>query len=201
MYWLVTWTTYGSWLPGDPRGFRTWRGREFIPPPPRYAEGGDRPFDPAEYRTRYLADKSRSLSTTRLTADQQQVAIDAVVEDISALLLEAIIVSINEAHVHLIADFGDLSIRPTVARLKSVATRALGGRERTAKRFWSSGCNMKSLADDAAVQAAFNYVKAHETEGAIVRVLIDAPACNDTKPAALPPNDTDRRQSRRLGRT
>jgi hypothetical protein len=32
-YWLVTWVTYGSWLPGDPRGFRTFRGREYVPPP------------------------------------------------------------------------------------------------------------------------------------------------------------------------
>jgi len=41
----VTWGTYGSWLPGDPRGFRTRRHRTHVegdyknPPPPGIYEG------------------------------------------------------------------------------------------------------------------------------------------------------------------
>ena len=56
-WWLVTFGTYGVWLPGDPRGFQTWRGREYVPPPARYAKPGEATYDPAPHRTRYAAAK------------------------------------------------------------------------------------------------------------------------------------------------
>ena len=45
MRYHLIWGTYGSWLPGDPRGFRTRRHREHVegdykhPPPPGLYEG------------------------------------------------------------------------------------------------------------------------------------------------------------------
>ena len=39
--WLVSWTTYGTWLPGDKRGYCTWRGGVYVPPPKRYASPGE----------------------------------------------------------------------------------------------------------------------------------------------------------------
>ncbi|MCG3179184.1 MAG: hypothetical protein BIFFINMI_01517 [Phycisphaerae bacterium] len=58
--WLVTWSTYGAWLPGDPRGFQTRRGRQHVPPPVRYAAPGEDVYDARRYRA--LFEYARSLS-------------------------------------------------------------------------------------------------------------------------------------------
>jgi len=48
MRFLITWTTYGHWLPGDPRGFRTRGAKEFVPPPQRYTNGES--YEPDKYK-------------------------------------------------------------------------------------------------------------------------------------------------------
>ena len=40
-WWLVSWTTYGTWLPGDERGYCTWRKRTYVAPPKRFAKPGE----------------------------------------------------------------------------------------------------------------------------------------------------------------
>jgi hypothetical protein len=57
-WWLVTCTTFGTWLPGDPRGFQTWRGREYVPPPKRYARQGESTYRAEDYAVEYEAAKS-----------------------------------------------------------------------------------------------------------------------------------------------
>src|SRR5258708_35638890 len=57
-WWLVTWSTYGSWLPGDPRGFQIWRGQEYVPPPKRYAKPGEDTYDRSKYVQRHQEAKS-----------------------------------------------------------------------------------------------------------------------------------------------
>ncbi len=58
MYFLITWTTYGYWLPGDPRGFRTRRAKEYVHPPERYSDGAT--YEPEKYKRLY----ERCLSET-----------------------------------------------------------------------------------------------------------------------------------------
>lgn len=165
--WFVTWTTYGSWLPGDPRGFQTWRGKEYIPPPPRYARGDEPTYDPAYYRERWRRIKKICPNPVLLSPLEQQLALTAVVQEIATLSLVPHILSIGRWHVHLVSEFGLLRIRPTVGRLKSTATRALPN-PGTRKRVWTDGCHMESLTTTTAVNNAVEYVRRHRDEGALI---------------------------------
>src|SRR5437016_14655262 len=70
-FWFVTWTTYGSWLPGDRRGFRTLRGKEYIPPPRRYAKPGEEDYNPKNYADRYRQAKKAVPLPVRLSEEEK----------------------------------------------------------------------------------------------------------------------------------
>jgi hypothetical protein len=169
-WWLVTWTTYGSWLPGDPRGFRTWRAKERISPPRRFAAHADDVYDPAKYANRYSLAIEQCGTGVRLDSNHRQVAMHAIIGDLTALTLPGAVIAIADSHVHLVAQFGGLPIRPTVGRLKSVATRAMKDADSNfdPKRSWTKGCHMESLNDEASLDAACRYVAGHVSQGAVV---------------------------------
>lgn len=168
MFWLVTWTTYGSWLPGDPRGFRTFRGREYVPPSERFAKNGEDIYEPEEYKSLHRRSKELVPDAVKLTESEKRIAIEAFADEIEEIGLNPLIMSVAAEHTHLIAEFGRFQIRPTVGRLKSAATRAIpnpGDRN----RLWAVDCHMESLKDGDAVENAYNYVREHEKDGALIR--------------------------------
>ncbi|MFN4261319.1 MAG: hypothetical protein ACK4RK_18700 [Gemmataceae bacterium] len=165
--WFVTWSTHGSWLPGDPRGFQTWRGKEYVPPPRRYAKPGKPIYDPRQYHDRWLLAKEMCPGAVTLTPEEQQLVLNALVEDINLLPVQPHILSVGDWHIHFIAQFGALRIRPTVGRLKLHATLAIP--KRTArKQIWAQGCHMKSLPDEEALTNGIDYVRRHVEEGALI---------------------------------
>lgn len=167
-WWLVTWTTYATWLPGDPRGFQTWQGREYVPPPTRYAREGEPVYNPKPYEERHKIAKERSEEPVVLTREQQQTVLDALVAEISELPLDSAVLSVGATHVHWLARFGELSIRPTVGRIKAAATRALRASGFDLKRPWTKGCHMKSKNSDRELKNARAYIKQHVNEGCLV---------------------------------
>ena len=121
-WWLVTWTTYGTWLPGDPRGFRTWRGKVHVLPPAHYAGKNQPAYDPTRYAGQYQAAVEVVEKPVSLLAPQRQAVLEAFVEELSTLAITPSILAVDDRHVHLLARFGKYLIRPTVGRLKSTAT-------------------------------------------------------------------------------
>jgi hypothetical protein len=168
VWWLVTWTTYASSLPGDPRGFRMWRGREYIPPPKRYAKPGEPTYHPAPYRERHAMYKAATGTPVRLTTAEQVLLLPAIVAEIDAIPLVAAIISIDAQHVHLFAQFGTMPIRRIVGRLKAAATRIWHEQGGDSSRLWSRNCDMKSKPTRELFTSAFRYVDAHRGHGAIV---------------------------------
>src|SRR5437870_2691913 len=124
-WWLVTWSTYGSWLPGDPRGFQTWRGKEYVPPPKRYAKPGEEIYDPSKYTKTYQLAKEKVSEPVRLNETRRQYVLNAVVSQFAKLPLVPAALTISSEHSHLLSKFGELSIRPTTGVLKGEATKAL----------------------------------------------------------------------------
>lgn len=171
-WWLVTWNTYGTWLPGDPRGFRTWRGHEYVPPPQRYAKPGEPVYDSREYAARQMATRAITDTPVRLTPSQQQFTLAAIVNDIAELPMTPAVMSVGTDHVHLLARFGSLKIRPTVGRLKSMATRAIKEADPTfdPNRAWAKDCHERRLDDESAYRTGFAYVQRHTDEGALIHI-------------------------------
>ena len=95
---------------------------------------------------------------------------EALAADLAKLALVPAIQSVAAQHVHLLAKFGSLRIRPTVGRLKYAATQKLRERGVASLRFWAKGEHMESLPTEQAFLNAFEYVRGHEDEGAVVRI-------------------------------
>lgn len=169
-WWLITWTTYGSWLPGDPRGFRSRRGREYIPPPRRYAKPGEPVYDFKEYSQRFKEAKEDTEACVKLTPLQQRAVMDAVVSEIGAIPVVSAIASVGTTHVHWLAQFGNRPIRTTVGRIKSEATRRLNASGFHGKRPWSKNCDMKSKSTDQEFRSAFHYIRLHTHEGCLIHI-------------------------------
>jgi hypothetical protein len=169
-WWLVTWSTYGSWLPGDPRGFQTWRGKEYVPPPERYARPGEETYDPAKYAGRHQSAKATTGETVRLSVGQRTCVLEAVVNEIAKLPLIPAALSVSAEHCHLLSKFGALKIRSTVGVLKGEATKALRAGGFSSDRVWSRECHPKSKREGREFLIALKYVCNHRAEGAAVYI-------------------------------
>lgn len=173
-WWLITWTTYGTWLPGDPRGFQTWRGETYVPPPKRYAKPGERTYRPEEYKFDYeIAQRSMVEDPVRLTIEQCRIAVDAIVSEVAQTSIVPAILAIGSEHSHFLAKFGALKIRPAVGKLKAAATRELHEYGIGSENVWTQGCRMKSKSTPQEFGGAFEYVLRHEQEGAVVYIWRD----------------------------
>jgi hypothetical protein len=167
-WWFVTWSTYGWWLPGDPRGFQTRRGREYVPPPARFAKSDEPVYDPADYADRWRQSRRLCPEAVILAAEEQALAFSAVVAEINYLPMLPRVLAFGRTHSHLLAQFGELKIRPTVGRFKSAGTRALAN-PGNRPRVWAEGCHMESIPDeDDALQNATNYIRGHAAQGALI---------------------------------
>src|SRR5215207_7998564 len=90
--------TYGTWLPGDPRGFRTRHHREHV-------EGDYKnPPPPGTYERQY--ERSRKLlkpPPVVLARDWRPVIGEAVRDKLVALGAQVLCLSVGGQHVHLLA--------------------------------------------------------------------------------------------------
>lgn len=176
-WWLVTWNTYGTWLPGDPRGFRTWRGHTYVPPPRRYAAPGEPTYDRRKFADVHARALNKTSDAVRLVPPHRQVAMAAIVQDIAQLPLRPAILAVGGEHVHFLAKFGSLKIRQTVGRLKSEATRAIKQADPAflPKRTWAKECHMRRLDDERAYCNAYAYIQRHINEGAAIHTWLPKP--------------------------
>lgn len=139
---LITWTTYGSWLPGDARGWvRT--GEPDIQP----ADGG-RVRDARE-RMRYEA--------VVLTAEQRTTVRRTIEEHcrIRGWRLDALNVRSN--HVHLVAAAG---ARPedVMEQLKAWCSRRLNEAGERRRKWWTEHGSTKWINDETYHRNAIRYV-------------------------------------------
>ena len=152
---FLTWTTYGTWLPGDARGWVNRRrgGEDFIEPA----------MPALETRARGLMKESAALLDVRVRA-----AVDAAIRRLCAergWSLHALAVQSN--HVHVVVTARDAGPGKVMGILKVGGTRALnalspphcGGIKR--KRWWTRNGSKRLLDSEEAVEAAVRYVLNH----------------------------------------
>ena len=109
----VNGNTYGTWLPGDPRGWRTKRHKRHVEddykkPPPQGS--GDA-----------LHEHARALlkqPPVHLSPAERELAGQSLGEMLVHQKIEVIALSLDAVHFHLLARFRDKQVRPRVARAK-----------------------------------------------------------------------------------
>ncbi len=145
-YWLLTWTTYGTWLPGDQRG--SVRGRNNVVGTPLM-----RP-NPARERA---ARAAMAAEPTYLTAPQAEVLLTQFHETADHRGWELRAAAVMRNHVHVVLGVpGDPKPETLLRDLKSYGSRALG--RKGSRTWWTRSGSRRKLPDVAAIAAAVRYV-------------------------------------------
>jgi REP element-mobilizing transposase RayT len=118
---MLTWTTYGTWLPGDPRG---------------YVEDGN--ILPGDDDLLEYAQGQQKYPALKLNADEKKIVHETLLSQAEQIgqLIESLVVYSN--HVHLLLQTHPQTIEKIVSRYKSTTTRLLWRHGRKGK-IWSTG--------------------------------------------------------------
>ena len=159
-WWHATIGTHGSWLPGDPRGFRDRKHRI-------HSSGDHRNPPPAGEHQR-LHQRSQSIS------NQPRIVPHHLREKLGLNVLQrlekqnhrVLILSVAGMHVHglieLPADYQ--TARTEIGKAKRVVSLAM--RDDMPGRIWAGGCGLKWINDEQHHRNTFNYILKHRDEGA-----------------------------------
>jgi len=158
---LVTWTTYGSWLPGDDRGFVSNRVTRVGTYERKRNALGELPYAGDE-RTRAIAQGQQKWTTTFLTPENAWCVAQSLCELANKrgwLIPRA---SIMRQHVHVVViqcpDDG-----PAVRRvLKGVTQSDLCKHEGKQRRWWTHRGSNRYVKGAEAIEAAIKYVAEQE---------------------------------------
>jgi hypothetical protein len=175
--------TYGTWLPGDSRGFRTYRGKHPIP------------FD---YRHRppkgwydSLFDRSKRLMSRPAvilrTVEQRRRALDEIVASLLRHGIPVAVGAVDRIHLHVLARCKDQKPRHWMGRAKRDSSHycnvagltPVGG-------IWGAACECKPIADEHHFNRALGYIPDHAKLGAEIYV---GTIPNDNPLADFDPND------------
>jgi REP element-mobilizing transposase RayT len=143
---MVTWTTYGSWLQGDGRGYV--RHGETVP--------GDQRLVRANLR-------HQKSQTVRLSSNEKAIIRQAILNEAARIGHRIEALAVCTYHVHLVARPGRESIEQIVSRYKNVAMFALCNRGR-ARRIWTRGFDKRFCFSEEDVNRRIAYVKRHESD-------------------------------------
>ncbi|WP_390621695.1 transposase [Mariniblastus fucicola] len=139
---FLSWTTYGTWLPGDERGWNRKGEHESLPSNMAREESAIGDLNEPPF---LLTPTDRSLVETTIRKHCE----------IRGWKLHAVNVRSNHAHVVVI----DPQTRPetTVAQFKSWCTRKLKPNHPDRKRFWTEGASTRWINEDAGLASAIEY--------------------------------------------
>ena len=138
----ITWTTYGSWLPGDSRG---------------WIKSGESGIQEPDENLCHVA---RSLMTQEpvLLDDSQRSLVDKTIREVVAFrkwALHALNVRTNHVHVVVTAARDPETV---MAQLKAWCSRRLGEASGIHRKWWTEHGSTKWINDDSYFASAVRYV-------------------------------------------
>jgi hypothetical protein len=157
--------TYGTWLRGDPRGWRARDHREHVDgdyknPPPRGT------YDKLHAYSKSLMKRP----PVRVEKDIRQFVVDAVADKLLRDGVELLVVCLDGIHLHLLGKFADHLVRHWVGRAKKHAShlaRQTGLRDEPGG-LWSELSSVKPIKDREHQVNTFHYILNHQKRGAAV---------------------------------
>jgi REP element-mobilizing transposase RayT len=144
---FLTWTTYGTWLPGDHRG---WVSR-------RHRTGNiiEESTPSLEAYSQKLLSESPAMLDTKMRAAADEAIRQTCQE--RTWWLHAL--SVRSNHVHVVLSARDADPGKTTGILKASATKSLNRLGRSdRKRWWTRGGSKRILNSQVALEAAIRYV-------------------------------------------
>ena len=159
-YWLLTWTMYGNWLPGDDRGFVG----------TNHEEGGPRvihnipqtDYDANQPALRKYAKEQLKCPPIRLCLEQAEVLLAQFQQTAAFRQWQLIAVAIMVNHVHIVVGVpGDPDPEKILGDFKAYGSRVLSqlsGKPKSGT-WWTESGSKRKLKDDVAILGAVEYVK------------------------------------------
>lgn len=140
---MITWTTYWTWLQGDKRGF-------------------------VKNGITYLANQSLANSNKQnlskepigLSKTHREIFAKAIFEKANQLNQKIHALSVRSNHVHIVADYITQPIGSIVTHYKNSAQVALR-KAGLSGRIWTKGFDKRYCFDEQTLKKRINYVKSH----------------------------------------
>jgi REP element-mobilizing transposase RayT len=156
----ITLSTYNSWLPGDPRGWRSWHHKT-------HSTGHHRAPPPADEHANILK-HAQSISTdVVIISNILRAKIgQLIVEYLGNNHHELLAIAVDHTHVHVQVRLPSDDAKNIMGKCKrkvSYATRdALPG------KLWSRGIGITQITNKSHQQSVFKYILRHQEHGAWV---------------------------------
>lgn len=158
--WFLTWTTYGTWLPGDPRGFVSPKFDEDTPER-RHNEPG-RAYDAGRRSLQRLARNKLVGNPVQLTQENAHVIKNQLKETARVRGWQILAGAILWNHIHLVVGVvGDPDSVSLLRDFKSYASRALNDQfERPKSRtWWTQQGSRRKIRDWENLETVLRYVR------------------------------------------
>jgi len=142
---MLTWTTYGSWLQGDERGY--------------VKNGAIMPENKALNRANRMVMTSPQVS---LTPRQRQIVENELHKEADTLGQEIYAISVGKNHIHLVISANGLDAGKSASHYKNAARLAIQG-DGFYGRLWTRGFSKRYCFDRSQLNALIEYVHGHKT--------------------------------------
>jgi REP element-mobilizing transposase RayT len=159
-YWLLTWTSYGSWLPGDPRGNVT--SVKDGPGPRHRNNTPGTPTDGDMPGLRGWAEQHMKGPPVHLDMAQAEQVLAQFHETVAHRQWLLIAVSIMRTHIHVeVGVPGDPDPEVILRDLKAYASRRLNTQwtAPASGTWWTKSGSKRKLKDEAAILTAARYIR------------------------------------------
>ena len=173
--------TYGTWLPGDPKGFRTRAHREHVegdyrnPPPEGMYEG--------LYEHATGAMKREPVHLDRA---QRQRALDEVVASLQRRRFELEVVSVDAIHLHGLVRCPDRDPKRWVGIAKKESSHYCKQTGHAPEGgIWAKGCKCLPVRGQSHWYNVRKYIRDHRLKGAVVWLYVPDPGMQAFDPDSL----------------
>ena len=159
-HWFLTWTTYGTWLPGDRRGFVG----EAVDDSGKLVEHNrfGTPTAPPNPQWREAAERNLKSPPVVFSVPQAKALLEQFHETANFRGWLLIAVGIMRTHLHVVVGVpGDPDPEKILGDFKAYGTRRLNrdGKNPKNDAWWTTGGSKRKLADDHAIEAAVEYIR------------------------------------------
>jgi len=159
--WLITWTAYGTWLPGDPRG----NVSPILLPDGRYEKRINTPgieWARGDERTRERARALQQFATVHLSRDDALATAEAIAEAAATRNWNILRGAVMATHVHVVLRDAGADSSAVSRILKGVSQARLSERTGSSRRWWTHGGSERGLRGAKAVADGVEYVANQE---------------------------------------
>ncbi len=184
-YWLLTWRTYGTWLPGDSRGFVSEFRDEF-----GQKELFNTPGEPWASDLPALADYAAAImeeDAVLLSREQAKAVAEQLRETARFRNWQLLALAVMPNHIHLVVGVpGDPDPERLLADFKAWSTRRLNAGWSHRKNWWVQSGSRRKKATPEAIRTAVEYVRDQPNplviwlEPIVIKRLVDLKASGAT---------------------